>query len=352
MEVKFIPHADNRSAYEAESLDQLFEVGMPASVTREFGVRVGNVSGADITETITTSGQHPDRVMLSITQFGGYADTLSLSLEEGASTNLYIRLTLPATVKTETVTTYINIGNDSLPLIYGAAEAANVLFNPYPLYEGDKTETIFRTFQGKPVHRFLRYDPVDREHETLELGKKFALTSLGICSWFDPNNQEFGYQEPIVKDVVCLPTQRDIESVEQWTFMEEHVFDYSDRANIFLQPDFLAEMGNELPIWRFFHHDRIAETDYHKRTHFLMQRHGSLYHLDNLHWVQVDQEVLYVKATLRLLFDQAGASKWSYNPFAQVYEEGSDIVVRRYACVADTTIKAAASSSAGSSGGS
>lgn len=350
MDVKFISESDNQSANNAEALTEIFELGMPANVERGFFVRLGNVSGAALTNIpITVEGQHRSRLTLSFREFGSYADSLTIdSLADGQSKNLYLNLKMPLTVTTEDVTTTVRVGSDVLPLRYNSAESASALFDPYPLYVGEFTEEIFNLFENKPVHRFVRYDPIQNyDVETgvgagdIQVGKVFDIRLLtDRCRFLDPNDHELGYELPIVKDQVCIPSPRELDSIERWQD-EGQPFDYSDRANVFLQPDFLNEMGDDVPQWRAFTKREVRNapgidadqgTVFYKRTHFLMLRQGNVYHVDHLHAVLRGQELAYYKGTLKLLFEAAANNEWRYNPFAQVYGEDSDIVLQRHAC--------------------
>ena len=364
MDVKFISELDNRSAYDANAVTELTEIGMPANTMRDFFVRIGNVSGEALSNVLVrTEGQHASRLMLSFNEHGQYADELALTeLQDGASKNLYLRLTMPLTVPTEEVTTYVVVGTDRLPLRYNSAESCSALFDPYPLYEGDFTDQIFELFEGKPVHRFVRYDPVENYDEetnafvgTIRKGQVFDIRLCDHCVYVNPNNHQYGYEAPITKDITCIPTPREITSVRQWQD-EGQPYDYGDNANIFLRPDFLNEMGASMPLWRAaIRHNPpyLSPADdpsytLYKRTHFLMLRQGYVYHVDHLHAVMRGQEIAYYSATLKLVFEAESSNEWRYNPFAQLYGDQSDIVVQRVACRAIPQVETLADSGSGS----
>lgn len=348
MDIKFIDIEDNRSAFDADSIEELFDIGIPANVTREFFVRLGNVSNGSLTNVpMTLEGDHPDRVQLSFNEFGSYSDSLTLdSLDDGRSKNLFIKVTQPFTVKDEAVTTYLVVGADKLPIRYQAASALNVLTDPYPLYDGDLTAEIFKLFANKPVHRFSRYEPVENPNGPRpDLTGKVKLKNLDFCEFLNPNNHEIGYGEPICKDLVCIPAPKELDSLERWK-AEDGIYEYEDRSVVFLQPDFLNEMGFAAPQWRHFHTENSPVPkgsvpdllgsplglERFKRTQFVMLRQGTLYSLEHLHAVMRGQELGYFKATMRRIYAPEGTNPWGYNPFAHVYEDGSDRVITRYPC--------------------
>jgi hypothetical protein len=364
VDVKFISELDNRSAYDADAVPELTEVGMPANTMRDFFIRLGNVSGETLTNVpISTDGQHPSRLQVSFSEHGQYADALTLGeLKDGASRNLFLRLTMPLTVPTEEVTTYVVVGKDRLPLRYNSAESCSALFDPFPLYEGDFTEQIFDLFEEKPVHRFVRYDPIATYDEetnqfvgTIRKGQVFDIRLCDHCIYYDPNNHQYGYEAPIVKDLTCIPTPREITSVSQWQD-EGQPYDYGDQANIFLRPDFLNAMGGMMPLWRAAirhnvpHLDPADDPSYIvcKRTHFLMLRQGQVFHCDNLHAVMRGQELCYWKGVLKLVYEADGNNEWRYNPFCQLYRDQSDIVIQRVACRSVPQVETLAGSASGS----
>ncbi len=348
MDIKFIDIEDNRTAGFADSLDELFDIGIPANVTREFFVRLGNVSGGSLTNIpITLVGDHPDRIQLSFNEFGSYSNSLMLSsLEDGKSRNLYLKITQPLTVKDEAVTTYLVVGVDKLPIRYQAASALNVLNDPYPLYDGDLTAEIFSIFAGKPVHRFSRYEPIENPNGPHpDLTGRVKIKNLDVCEWLNPNDHEIGYEAPIIKDLVCIPAPKELDSLERWT-AEEPTYEYADKSMVFLQPDFLNEMGMSPPQWKLFSTENSPVPkgsvpdllgsplglERYKRTQFVMLRQGTTYSLEHLHAVMRGQELGYYKATLRRIYAPEGTNPNGYNSFACVYEDGSDRVITRYPC--------------------
>ncbi len=338
--IKFIDQNDNRSANDATGITELSEVGSPAGTIREFFVRLGNVSGGTLSESITVEGEHADRLQVSFSDRGGYAYSLSLDgLQDGKSKNLYLRIEMPETVKSEDVTTYVVVGPDRLPVHYHATSAANSRFDPYPFYVGNFTESIWQMFEGKAVHRFIRFDPIEVDEVYSPINPppgRFNINDglMKLDSYLDPNNRNLGYEEPTIQDLTCIPTPRQFDSLERWT-EEGTPYDWKDDGTVFLQPNFLNELGDSPPLWRFLSTDTGASgVDMYKRTQILMLRGWGqqVYHLENLHPVMVGQELAYYKADLLPLHEASGKNPWRYNPFAQVYLEDTDRVVNRYPC--------------------
>ena len=110
MDIVYIDMEDNRSAYDAESIEGWEVEGMPAGITREFMVRLGNISGdAMMNVPVGIAGTYAYRITLSFKEYGSYADGLTLTgLADGKSQNLFIKLTMPLSVEDETVTSIIN----------------------------------------------------------------------------------------------------------------------------------------------------------------------------------------------------------------------------------------------------
>ena len=350
MDIKFIDMEDSAPAIDAASMEQWNAEGMPADTTREFFARLGNVSGTTLTSLpITVTGNHSDRITISFKEFGIYSESLTLdTLESGKSQNLFIKLSMPTTVTDESVTNYLNVGSDRLPIIYQSSRAITTAFNPYPLWEGERTNTIFATFVGKPVQRFYRWEPIENPNgpnpQTTASGK-IILKQLNLCAYLDANNRQVGYEEPIFADLTCIPTPREVTSPFEWEPLSPDDYTYEDRANVFIPADFLNQLGNEPPKWVHFHTENNAapeglarltvDTDgleRFKRTHFLMEREGTLYHLEHLIPVMQGQQLIYYKAELRLVQEPSAGNPKGYCPFAMVYDEDSNRVVTRYGC--------------------
>lgn len=360
MDIRFIDIEDNRLPSDADGIEELFENAVAASTTREFFVRLGNISGGSLVNVpVSLTGDHPDRVQVSFNEFGSYSDSLTLtSLAPNKSKNLFIKVTMPLSVNDESVTTLLWVGSDSLPIRYQAASALNVLTDPYPLYEGDFTEEVFRLFENKPVHRFMRFDPIaNPDPANPSTAGRVKLKNFDLCSYLDPNDRDLGYEEPIAKDLVCIPSPKELDSIERWT-AESATYEYADKSMIFLRPDFLNEMGG-VPIWTLFHReashaptgsilDRSGGLERFKRTQFLIHRSGTTYSLEHLHPVFRGMAIGYFKATLRKLYEPLGTNLYGYSPFNHVYEEGSDRVIDRFAC---WSLPTSIGSTGGSSGG-
>jgi hypothetical protein len=369
MDIKFIDMEDNATAIDADSMDQWNAEGMPADTSRQFFARLGNVSGGALTNLpITITGKHSDRITIAFKEFGAFSESLILdSLAKDKSQNLYITLSMPTTVADESVTNYLNVGSDSLAITYESSRAITTLFNPYPLWEGQRTDTIFATFVGKPVHRFFRFDPVNNPNgpNPQATAGKFILKHFDLCEYLNSNNRQVGYEEPIFGDINCIPTPREVASPSEWEPLSADDYSYEDRANIFLPADFLNQLGNEPPKWTHFATESnpapdglarlTVDTDgleRFKRTHFLMEREGTLYHLEHLRPVMQGQQLVYYKAELRLLQEPSAGNPKGYNPFAQVYDEDSNRIVTRYSCWNAPTLKALGGSGTGSNLGS
>ena len=90
------------------------------------------------------------------------------------------------------MTAYLVVGADRLPIRYHAAAAMNTLFDPYPLYGGDFTEVIWSLFEGKPIHRFIRFDPIENEtiytRVSVPCGVKLNLDDkvTDFCTYLSP----------------------------------------------------------------------------------------------------------------------------------------------------------------------
>ena len=76
MELILIDMEDSRAPYDADNVTEWNAEGMPAGITKDFFLRLGNVSGSTLTIPISITGEHPSRISLSLKEHGAHTDSL------------------------------------------------------------------------------------------------------------------------------------------------------------------------------------------------------------------------------------------------------------------------------------